>query len=445
MRNNNNRRTVHTRKRAKKKKLNYKIVLFALAALLIVLLAFSAVIAFKSDESISIIEKEEVEKTEENDSKIENSNNQSDRNQATDEKETYDKTSANIDEIVSGMSLEEKVNQLFFITPEALTNVDCVVAAGEQTKSALEKHPVGGIIYFGQNITSEKQTKEMLKNIKKYAAEVCKAPLFLGIDEEGGTVARLGNSPNVNVPSVSNMSDIGKSGDIKKAYDAGSTIGKYLEKYGFNMDFAPVADVLTNDQNTVVKDRSFGSDAKLVSEMALQVSKGLNDEGIYSCFKHFPGHGATKDDTHEGFAFNNKTYDELAQCELIPFIDAINSGADFIMVGHFSLPNVTNDNTPASISSVIINDILKERLGYKGIVITDSLSMQALTDLYGPETVAVKAVNAGVDMLLMPQNFEQAYNAVLSAVKSGEISEERINESVRKIISVKMEKMQLEF
>ena len=196
--------------------------------------------------------------------------------------------------------------------------------------------------------------------------------------------------------------------------------------------------VLTNSQNQVVKDRSFGSDPKLVSQMALEVSKGLNDNGIYSCFKHFPGHGATKDDTHEGFAYTDKTYEELSKSELVPFVDAINNNADFIMVGHISVPSVVGDKTPASISSVIINDILKGKLGYKGIVITDSLSMGALTNLYQSDEIAVRAVNGGVDVLLMPQNFNQAYNGLLNAVKSGKISEKRIDESVLKIIEKKL-------
>lgn len=352
--------------------------------------------------------------------------------------ETDSKLTKKAEKILSSMTLEEKVNQMFFITPEALTGVDCVVAAGEQTKSSLETHPVGGIIYFGQNITGEKQTKEMIANIKKYGKDVCKVPLFIGIDEEGGTVARLGNSDTVNVKKVDNMSVIGKSGDIKNAYKAGDTIGKYLSDYGFNIDFAPDADVLTNSQNQVVKDRSFGSNPKLVSQMALEVSKGLNDNGIYSCFKHFPGHGATKDDTHEGFAYTDKTYEELSKSELVPFVDAINNNADFIMVGHISVPQVVGDKTPASISSVIINDILKGRLGYKGIVITDSLSMGALTNIYQSDEIAVRAVNAGVDVLLMPQNFNQAYNGLLNAVNSGKINEKIIDESVLKIIEKKL-------
>ncbi|MCC8097785.1 MAG: glycoside hydrolase family 3 protein [Eubacterium sp.] len=342
------------------------------------------------------------------------------------------------EEILNSMTVEEKVNQLFFVTPEALTNVSVVTAAGPQTKSSLEAHPVGGIVYFTQNFEDEDQAKTMLSNIKDYAEEVCKVPLFLGIDEEGGTVARLGNSEVISVPEVGDMAEIGSTGDYTKAYDAGNTIGAYLKEYGFNLDFAPVADVLTNSENTVVKDRSFGDDPEVVSGMAEEFAYGLNDNGILSCYKHFPGHGATADDTHDGYAYTYKNYDELAESELIPFIQGIKNGVDFIMVGHFSLPNIIEDDTPASLSSAVIEDILKTELGYEGIVITDSLSMEALTENYTTEEIAVGAINAGADMLLMPDDFETAYSAVLEAVENGEISEERIDESVKKIIAKKL-------
>ncbi len=419
------------RKRRRKRKSKRKLVLAVILAVIVIIVLAVAAIAFvfngnsntpvnsNSDEAVQTSENTSAEST-------------------TGEDNGSDKIQKEAEEILNSMTLEEKVNQMFFITPEALTNVGCAVAAGEQTKAALENHPVGGIIYFSQNFTGENQTKEMISNIKEYGKEVCKVPLFIGIDEEGGTVARLGNNENINVPKVSNMSEIGKSGDTQKAYDAGKTIGKYLAEYGFNVDFAPVADVLSNPENQVVKERSFGSDTNIVSGMALQVSNALNDEGLFSCYKHFPGHGATKDDTHEGFAYTDKTYEELASNELVPFVTAISNDADFIMVGHISLPNVVGDNTPASISSVIINDILKEKLGYEGIIITDSLSMGALTNLYQSDEIAVRTINAGADMLLMPLDFEQAYNGVLNAVNSGKISEERINESVLKIIEKKL-------
>ncbi len=348
--------------------------------------------------------------------------------------ETTADYSSQAESILKSMTIEEKICQMFFITPEALTGVDVVTAAAATTKNALTAYPVGGLIYFDQNIESEKGIKEMLANTKAFGKEVCKAPLFLGIDEEGGTVARLGNSPNVNVPKVPDMCTITTE---ENAYNAGSTIGAYLAEYGFNMDFAPVADVLTNDKNTVVQKRSFGKDPAVVSSLAIQFSNGLNDKGILSCYKHFPGHGATADDSHEGLASVNKTYDDIAENELLPFGEAVKANADFIMAGHISLPNIIGDNTPASLSKIMLTDTLINKMGYKGIVITDSLSMGAVTNLGSSDKIAIDAINAGADMLLMPQNFQTAYNGVLNAVNSGEISEERINTSVLKILTVK--------
>ncbi|MGN1319454.1 MAG: glycoside hydrolase family 3 N-terminal domain-containing protein, partial [Lachnospirales bacterium] len=254
-------------------------------------------------------------------------------------------------EIVNSMSVDEKINQLFFITPEALTGVGTATVAGNTTKQSLINHPVGGIIYFAQNLQNSAQTKALISKTKAMGDEICKVPLFIGIDEEGGKVARLGNSTTINVPKFSNMAEIGKSADNTKAYEVGKTIGTYLKEYGFNLDFAPVADVLTNSENQVVKERSFGSNPNICSDMTYQVSKGLNDLGILSCYKHFPGHGATASDTHEGFAFTDKTYEEMEKDELVPFINAIKNNADFIMVGHISAPKVIGDNTPSSISS----------------------------------------------------------------------------------------------
>ncbi len=358
-----------------------------------------------------------------------------------DENETAEEEpiDARADEILSSMTLEEKINQLFIITPEALTGIGQATAAGDTTRSALEEHPVGGLIYFTQNFVDEAQTKEMITNTKKFADEVCKLPLFISVDEEGGTVARLGNSESLNLPKIEDMSVIGQSRDMQKAYETGSKIAKYLKDYGFNMDFAPVADALTNPQNEVIGTRSFSADPTTAGNMAVQLSKGLNDNGIISCYKHFPGHGATLGDTHEGFAYTDKSLDELMARDIIPFKTAIENNADFIMVGHISLPNVTGDNTPASVSPVIITDILKNKLGYKNLIITDALNMGALTELYSSDEAAVRAINAGADMLLMPQDFALAYNGVLDAVNNGSITEERINASVKKIIMKKLE------
>lgn len=343
-----------------------------------------------------------------------------------------------IEQFLQSMTLEEKIAQLFYIRPEALTGADTVTAAGDQTKSSFEQYPVGGLIYFARNLVDPAQTKAMLANTQQYAMECLNIPVFIGIDEEGGLVARVAGNSAFAIENIGNMQAIGATGDTTKAYAVGTTLASYLLNLGFNMDFAPDADVLTNPENTVIGSRSFGTDTQLVSEMVINVLQGLKDQGMPGVVKHFPGHGATSGDTHEGFAYTNKTLEEMMTGELIPFQKAIEWGVDFVMVGHFAAPQVVGDDTPCSLSKVMVTDILRNQLGYDGIIITDAMDMGALTESYDSKTAAVMAIEAGNDMLLMPENFKEAYNGILEAVQSGNIREERINESLRRILKVKL-------
>ena len=196
--------------------------------------------------------------------------------------------------------------------------------------------------------------------------------------------------------------------------------------------------MLTNPENQVVKYRSFGSDPELVAKMAASELKGLNGQGIIGMYKHFPGHGGTTADSHEGYAYVDDTLEELEKGAFVPFQDGIDNGIQVIMVSHISCPNVTGDNTPATLSKTMITDILREKMGFDGMVITDALNMGAITAQYSSSEAAVAALKAGVDMLLMPENFQSAYNGVLSAVKNGTVTEERIDESVHRILEVKV-------
>ena len=342
-------------------------------------------------------------------------------------------------EILESMTLEEKVCQLFMITPEALTGVGTVVQAGTSTKNAIDQYPVGGLIYFSQNLQDPDQTRTMLANTQQYAKERTGFPIFLSVDEEGGQVARVGSNPAFGVEKIGNMSDVGSRGDTQEAYEVGSTIGAYLSDLGFNMDAAPDTDVLTNPDNQVVKYRSFSSDPQLVTEMAALELRGLNEQGIIGMYKHFPGHGGTTDDSHEGYAYVDDTLEELKSGAFVPFQDGIDNGIQVIMVSHISCPNVTGDNTPATLSKMMITDILRNDMGFDGMVITDAMNMGAITARYSSSEAAVAALNAGVDMLLMPEDFQSAYQGVLGAVKDGTVSEERIDESVRRILELKLE------
>ena len=343
-----------------------------------------------------------------------------------------------VQQIVDSMSLEDKVAQLFIVQPEAIVDIGTATAAGESTKQAIDATPVGGFVYFSDNLQSEQQVQEMLSNVQKYSKDRTGLPAFLSVDEEGGTVARIAGSGRFDVTNVGNMADIGASGDVEQAKQAGDTIGTYLSDLGFNLDFAPDADVLTNPENTVVKKRSFGSDPQVVSDMSLAVAQGLAQHQVHSVYKHFPGHGATEGDTHKGYAYTNKTLDELKQSELVPFAHAIENGAEFIMAAHISVPNITNDDTPTSLSKTMITNVLREQMGYDGIVVTDAMNMGAVTEQYTSAQAAVKALQAGADIVLMPENFQEAYQGVLDAVKNGELTEQQINTAVTRIVKVKV-------
>lgn len=344
-----------------------------------------------------------------------------------------------VEEYIQSMTLEEKAAQLFIVFPEALIEgVDCVTAAGETTRKAIQEIPIGGFIYLDRNLQSESQVKSMLENTQNYSMERLGLPAFLCVDEEGGSVARIGGREEFDVPVIGDMARIGAAGDVEAARKVGEDIGTYLSRMGFNVDFAPVADVWSNPENQVVKRRSFGADPKLVSEMTSAVSEGLHSKGVLSVYKHFPGHGATAGDTHKGYAYTEKTEEQLKSCELIPFQRGIREKVPFIMTGHVSLPGLTGDDTPASLSPAVIGDLLRKDMGYDGIVVTDALNMGAVVQQYSSGEAAVKALKAGADILLMPYDFKAAYRGVLEAVESGELSRERIDESIRRILRVKI-------
>lgn len=339
-----------------------------------------------------------------------------------------------LDEIVNAgievMSLEDKVAGLFIVAPEAITGVSTAVQAGEGTQTALAKYPVGGVVYFGKNMQSQEQLKQMIDNTLLYS----KYPLFIAVDEEGGSVSRLAAAGLADKTDTAGA--IGTTGDANNAYLAGTGIGTYLAEYGFNLDFAPVAD-LSNIEGSAIGDRAYGSDAATVSAYVTSMMQGLKEQGITSCLKHFPGIGSSSQDTHTGLASTERTAEEFRANEFAVFQAGIAAGADMIMVGHMSAPGLSGDNDPASLSEAIVTDILRKELNFDGVVITDALNMAAISEYYTSEDAAVRALRAGCDMLLMPEDFEAAYNGVIEAVQTGVISEERINDSLRRIYRIK--------
>ncbi|MCR4909298.1 MAG: hypothetical protein K5985_10760 [Lachnospiraceae bacterium] len=338
---------------------------------------------------------------------------------------------------INVMTNEQKIAQLFFVTPEAVTKVDPTTAVGERTKETYRALPVGGLIYFAKNFEDPVQTKEMLTDMQRLALSVNSLPVFLGVDEEGGSVVRIADNPTFQVEKVPGMATVGNGGDTGAAASAGRTIGKYLSEYGFNLDFAPVADVLTSDSG-FMKERSFGSDPGTVGDMAVSFAGGLAENGIIPCYKHYPGIGDADKNTDLSAVSINRSIEELRTGELVPFRQAVSANACFIMAGHAEYPDI-DPGVPASMSSKLIKGVLRDELGYEGIVITDALNAKAVTGRYSPGEAAVAAFNAGCDMLLMPENLEEAYEAMLHAYENGDISNDRLMESLVRILSVKLE------
>lgn len=338
--------------------------------------------------------------------------------------------------MIDDMTTSELIYQMMFVTPESITGVGKVLRAGDTTKQALEKYPVGGIVYFAQNFESRAQTSEMISKTQEFS----KIPLFISVDEEGGIVSRLGSNSNMGITKHPPMKTIGETGDPSKAYEVGKTLAKDLSALGFNVDFAPDADVLVNPNNKEIGNRSFGSEPHLVATMVESAVKGLEENGVSATVKHFPGHGSTYVDSHTGYSESTRTIDELRSSEFLPFKSAIGAHVDFVMVSHMTPINATGEKLPASISKEVITDMLIDELGFNGIVITDSFSMGAITENYTPGEAAVKALNAGVDMILMPSSVDETHSALMAAVEDGRISRERIEKSVKKILTLKIEK-----
>lgn len=342
--------------------------------------------------------------------------------------------------LVAKMSLEDKVAQMFMVTPEALSKFNgSVVASGEQTKQAFAKRPVGGVIYNSANLQSPEQVKTMFSNLQKYSKDRVGIPVFIAVDEEGGTVARVSGSKSMGIKPYPNMSEVGAGKDSNRALQIGAEMGKYLADLGFNIDFAPDADVLTNPQNDLLKYRAFGSDPQTVTTMTAAFTKGLQTSGVLATYKHFPGHGSTSADSHKGITVSQQDATELEQVDLVPFKDAVAKDVKLIMVSHVCFPKAFGDNTPASLSKKVVTGWAREKLQYQGILITDAMSMGAISDNYQPSEAAVKAIQAGIDIVLDPKDFDAAYQGVLAAVKSGKISQEQVNQAVTRIVATKLE------
>jgi len=348
-----------------------------------------------------------------------------------------------VEELLSKMTLREKVGQMFYVRMETLdttihwnTYADLqenpLLEVNQTMRNVNEHYPVGGLILYAWNIDNESQLSRLISQIRSLNGQ----PL-LCIDQEGGRVSRIANNPNFNVKKYESMSAIGATGDPNNAYECGNTIGTYLHRYGFDIDFAPVADVNTNPENIIIGPRAFSDDPAVAAPMVTNYLQGLKDAGVVGCIKHFPGHGDTKADTHFGYASTQKTWAEMMDCEMVTFKAGILWGCQLIMTAHIGAPNVTGSDVPSTMSSVILQDKLRGELGYQNIIITDGMVMGAITQQYTSAEAAVKSIQAGVDIVLGPKNLVEAFDAVIDAINKGTITEERINQSVRRILKLR--------
>ena len=341
-----------------------------------------------------------------------------------------DKNNQTIDVIqqkLDNMTLDEKIGQMITIGIDGYS-VD------DTAKQLITDKKVGGVILFKDNISDSNQLLQLINDIKGINS-TNKIPIFISVDQEGGRVNRLPSE----IKSLPSNEIIGNKNDNKLAYDIGKNIGYALGSFGFNMDFAPVLDVNSNPNNTVIGDRSFSNDKDKVASLGASEINGFKDSNIISVAKHFPGHGDTATDSHYALPIINKTLDELKSVEFVPFKKAIEEKVPAIMVSHILMPQI-DANNPASMSKTIITDILRKDLKFDGLIVTDDMTMGAVTNELDITTACINSINAGADLLLVCHGYHNeinVINAIKDSVNNRIISIDTINKSVYRILSLK--------
>lgn len=359
-----------------------------------------------------------------------------------------------VKQLVSEMTLEEKIGQMLMPDfrnwkKKGESSAKGLTEMNDEIAGIIRKYHLGGVILFAENVTGTEQTVRLTDGLQKASRGV---PLFITIDQEGGIVTRLESGTNL----PGNMS-IGATKRAQNAYRSGNIIGKELAALGINVNFSPVLDVNNNPANPVIGVRSYSSKPELTARFGIQAMKGLQNEHIIATAKHFPGHGDTAVDSHYGLPLVPHDAERLKSVELYPFQKAIDAGIDMIMTAHVQFP-AFDDTTykskkdgrdimvPATLSKKVMTDLLRKDLGFDGVIVTDALNMKAISDNFGQEEAVVMAVKAGVDIALMPaavtsleteKNLANVYEALLKAVRQGDIPIEQINRSVERILSLK--------
>ncbi|MNO80602.1 putative lipoprotein YbbD precursor [compost metagenome] len=330
-------------------------------------------------------------------------------------------------ELLDQLTTAEKIGQLVLVGMDGTTS-------NAATRELIDSYHVGGFIFYKDNINNSDQALTLFNQLKTDSKN-SKVPLFLSIDEEGGRVTRLPRE-FLKVPSAA---QIGATGQVEAASDIGVIIGKQLNGFGLNMDFAPVLDINSNPNNPVIGDRSYSDNAEVVSKMGIAAMKGLSQQGVIPVVKHFPGHGDTSVDSHLGLPVVEHNMDRLREVELVPFQNAVIEGTDVVMIAHLLMPKLDPDR-PASFSKAIIHDLLREELGFEGVVISDDMTMGAITKNYNVDEAAVEFIVAGGNIVLVGHDYKKekaVIEAIAEAVKSGVISEEMLNNRVYDVLRLK--------
>lgn len=348
----------------------------------------------------------------------------------TPEPEPLDPLQEEIAAYVGSMTLEQKVANLFIVTPESITGVTTATQAGEGTRAALEEYAVGGIVYSSKNVLNADQFQTMITNTKNMYQDFYAPKLWIVVREEGAENVIAGSASGVAAQQAAG--EIGTSGDTGNAYQAYMAIGSYLNEYGVDVNLGPVCDV--PGESSYLGNRAFNTDADIVASMIQSAVEGQNASGIITCLTAFPGRGSASGNPADGAAAAGKTLDEMRTSDFLPFLNGIEAGAQMVMVSNMT----AGEEVPCSLSSAVITDVLRGELGFQGVVITEDMDQKAVTDHYTSGEAAVMALQAGADMILKPADFAEAYAAVLAAVADGTLTEERINESLVRIYTIKM-------
>lgn len=337
------------------------------------------------------------------------------------------------------LSLEEKVGQMF-MPHLGMWEGKNTTEMNEQLQRLLQELHIGGVILFEKNIETIEGLVTFTDQLQQQSPKI---PLLISLDQEGGRVKRIPEGTNM----PGNMA-LGATRSSELAYQVGNVLGTELHALGVNVNFAPTLDVNNNPKNPVIGIRSFGEDPALVAELGLSYIQGLQDARVMATAKHFPGHGDTDVDSHLGLPVLHVDRQRLEKVELYPFRQAIEQGVDMIMTAHVTFPKLDNtqviskkDGTqitlPATLSYKILTELLREELGFQGVIVTDSFEMKAIKDHFGEEEAVVQSIQAGADIILMPHDLERSYKRVLEELSNGGLKEERIDQSVRRILTLK--------